>query len=76
MPPSKAEVLLPLRPAVLPFAFIKLGAITFTIGSMSKTGPLSLKKRIIVSSRIPSFSIALRIFPISKSKAFTFAAYT
>ena len=74
IPPSRAEVLLPFKPAVLPLALIKFGAITFTIGSISKTGPLSLKKRIIVSSKIPSSSIASRIFPISKSKAFTFAA--
>ena len=74
IPPSSAEDLLPLNPAVLPFALVKFGATTLTMGSTSKTGPLSLKKRIIVCSKIPSSSIASRIFPISKSKAFTFAA--
>ena len=76
IPPSNAEDLLPLKPAVLPLASIKFGPITFTIGSISKTGPLSLKKRIMVSSNKPSASIALMILPISLSKALTLAAYT
>ena len=53
MPPSRAEVLLPVSPAVLPLACVKPGAKTAMIGFMSNTGPLSLKKTIIVSSKIP-----------------------
>ena len=53
IPPSRAEVLLPGRPAVLPLASTKPGANTAMIGFISNTGPLSLKKTIIVSSKIP-----------------------
>ena len=44
IPPSRAEVLLPGRPAVLPLASTKPGANTAMIGFISNTGPLSLKK--------------------------------
>ena len=75
MPPSRAEPLLPLRFPGLPLAFSKLGPITLAIALVSKTGPLSLKKIIIVSSKIPFFSIAFKILPISLSSELIFAAY-
>ena len=53
MPPSCAELLLPRSPAVLPLEWVNPGANTATIGFISNTGPLSLKKTIIVSSNIP-----------------------
>ena len=75
MPPSYAESLLPFNLPALPLADRRSGAITFAIGSTSKTGPLSLKNTMIVSSRSPEFSIALIIFPISLSKEKILAAY-
>ena len=44
MPPSYADPLLPFNPPLLPLAFNNSGTTTAPIGSMSKTGPLSLKK--------------------------------
>ena len=75
MPPSYAESLLPLNLPALPLADKRSGAITFAIGSTSKTGPLSLKNIIIVSSRRPESSMALIIFPISLSNEKILAAY-
>ena len=75
IPPSYADNLLPLKPPELPLAVIKSGAITLAIGSTSKTGPLSLKNKIIVSSAIPLSSMLFIIFPISLSSAYIFAAY-
>ena len=75
MPPSKAEPFPPLRPPGLPSASNRFGPVTLAIGLVSNTGPLSLKKIIIVSSKIPFFSIAFKILPISLSSELILAAY-
>ena len=51
------------------------GAIVAAIGSTSNTGPLSEKNIIIVFSNISLDSIALIIFPISRSNVIILAAY-
>ena len=50
-------------------------AIVAAIGSTSKTGPLSEKNMMMVSSKIPFDSIALNMLPISMSKIVIFAAF-
>ena len=67
--------MLPFNPSVFPFESSISGAIVAAIGSISKTGPLSEKNIIIVSSKIPSDSIIFIIFPISRSNEMIFAAY-
>ena len=74
MPPSYADPLLPFNPPVLPFASSRSGTITAPTGSISNTGPLSLKKRIRVFDERPLSFIAFMTLPICLSRILTFAA--
>ena len=74
IPPSYADPLLPFNPPLLPLAFNNSGTTTAPIGSMSKTGPLSLKKSIrVFDESFSSFMLSM-ILPICLSRILIFAA--